>query len=1378
MAAGRAEHTDAATRGTGMKTTFPSVTLEGGLFAPDLFEQMLSSAEDRSASFGLDSRMNLVEHISGVYMETRALWKRFQDRMENLPPDDPGTSLTRDFMTAFLARLGHALQLCRSAREINGKSYFISHFSGTHDAAPPVHIVGCRQDLNRVAESGRPRLAPHSLVQEYLNVTEALWGLVTNGKVIRLLRNSTYLRRLCYVEFDLDTLFDQELFQDFQLLFRLLHASRFPRPGQDPETCPLEEHYQHGVEQGGRIRDKLRDGVEQALKLLADGFLQHPKNDALREYLRARSAPNARIIPAGEFYSDLLRIVYRFLFLLVSEDRGLISNDKTYLDHYSVVRLRALIRRPGWAEDRHEDLWHGFRVLWHLLRDDRPIPQAGGKPLATLLGLQVLNGDLFKDTLFDRFAPAISNTFFLRAMKALLYYDDNGTERPVNYAALDVEELGSVYESLLEYRPVILRDPDPWHFELSPGSERKETGSYYTPRELVNALLEETLTPVIREKLKGRSTREQKEEALLSIRVVDPACGSGHFLLAAARRIAQELARVRTGEDEPSPEPVRQALRDVIARCVYGVDLNPLAVDLCRVALWMEAQVPGKPLTFLDHHIRCGNSLIGVHDMKQVEQGIPDSAFKDLKKCRESFRKSASQLRKSNKAGNQDLAIRQGLLFAAPEETLERLAGRMEALSQEPDDSPRAIHRKRDIFEQLQRDTYPARLLCNLWTAAFFQGFTDGLTPETAITTRTIHGWLEREFVDPQIKALTDTLASQYRFFHWPLEFPRERGGFDVVVGNPPWERLEKQSAGKKQSPPDNAEAENENPESEENAGAADHSAPEGTGAGLAGSDSIDAQIHFFHHSEAYPLTGKGILNTYSLFTERALDLAGSRGWLGLVVPTGIATDLSNSQCFAALVKNGRLEAVLDFENRKKLFPAVDSRFRFCLLVLRPRAEARSDQPARFMFYLTAADQARDRNRRIQLTPAQLSRLNPDSGTCPVFRTAQDAQLTLDLYQRLPVLEGGKDTPGPWRARFLTLFQMGGPSMKGAETLRRQGLRPQDNRFVGAGKEYLPVYEGKLFWQYNHRHASYAAARGKPLCRETGETDLRNPACSIHPQYWVEAGELEARLADWPRPWLLAWRDITQATNARTVVCAILPRWPAGDKVHILCTPEPAPRIAALLAWLNSLVLDYLARQKISGANLKHGHMRQLPVLPPESFDEAILAFVVPRVVALTCAAWDVMDFGADVWKEASPPARQALERLRLSFKDWDGKPVTREGKSYPFPPFPWNPECRARLQAELDAWFAARCGLNRKQLRYLLDPADLTPGELRDLMDPAEEVDDPLDPEEYKTRRQASTFEGETFRVLRDNELKEWGKYRTRRLVLEAWKWMHGARR
>jgi hypothetical protein len=632
-----------------------------------------------------------------------------------------------------------------------------------------VHIVGARQELGRLAPSGRPRLAPHSLVQQYLNRSEQLWGLVTNGLTLRLLRDSTYVRRQAYIEFDLRQIFEEQRFADFSVLYRLLHRTRLPLAAEDAEDCLLEQYYKHALEQGGRVRDRLRDGVEECIRRLANGFLAHRDNQALRERVSPGYAEPDRLL-AEELYRQLLRLVYRLLFLLVSEDRGLISADHIYREHYGVARLRRLLdRRSAYTE--HDDIWCSLRVLWKVLSDEQ---------LAILLGAAPLNGELFAPLDLD--SCSITNRDFLDAFRHLAYYWETPSAPPrrVNYAALDVEELGSVYESLLEYHPQIDASGGVPRFELAFGSERKSTGSYYTPPELVAELVRSALDPVIEERLKAARTQDEKKRAILSIRVLDPACGSGHFLLAAARRLGKELARVRSGEEEPAPERVREAIRDVVGHCIYGVDKNPLAVELCRVALWLEAHCEGKPLTFLDHRIRCGDSLVGVVDLAVLKQGIPDEAFEPVSGDDRHVARSLKKQNKSERAGQCALP------FDARTE-IERTAASIRPLLDTPDDTPAQIRQKAEALRAWERQAKRERTACHLWVAAFFQPLAGHNPPP--VTSDSLFRYLETGTGHGQVLGNALALSEQHRFFHWPLEFPEVfvAGGFDAVIGNPPF---------------------------------------------------------------------------------------------------------------------------------------------------------------------------------------------------------------------------------------------------------------------------------------------------------------------------------------------------------------------------------------------------------------------------------------------------------------------------------------------------------------------------------------------------------------------------------------------------------------
>ncbi|MFS8805198.1 N-6 DNA methylase [Synechococcus sp. R55.6] len=1377
---------------------FPAVRLEGGLLGPDTLEKLLAGelTGQKPKDFGLDNRRSLTDEIAGVFAEARAQWEIFRRRLERLPESDLATSVTRDvWLIPFLSLLGYELRYNARAYEIDGATFAISHRAGEAEDAPPVHIVGVRQELGRLAPSGRPRLAPHSLVQEYLNRSDHLWGIVSNGLRLRLLRDCTFVRRQAYAEFDLQQILEEQRFNDFAILYRLLHRSRLPHRAEDAPTCLLEQYYRDALEQGGRVRDRLRDGVEQCLKRLANGFLERSNNTDLRRRIDPKAGSSEPLTPE-EFYRQLLRLVYRFLFLLVSEERGLISDNPLYRDHYSVTRLRRLLDRQS-AYTEHEDLWCSLRVLWRVFSKEE---------LANLLKVSPLNGELFAPLDLDTYS--LSNRALLEAFWHLSYYreDASASPRRVNYAALDVEELGSVYESLLEYHPQIDTSGRIPRFELAFGSERKSTGSYYTPPELVAELIRSALEPVLAERLAKAKPMADAEQALLSLRVLDPACGSGHFLLAAARRLGKELAKIRTGEEEPAPERVREAIRDVVAHCIYGVDKNPLAVELCRVALWLEAHCAGKPLTFLDHHIKCGDSLVGVLDLAILEKGIPDEAFTPVSA---DSKEAARSLKQRNRTECQSLQTGQLSLAFDTDQVVAELSQERQKLEAIPDNSPAEVSRKQQLYSRYCQDPQHQKLVeaCNLWTAAFFQPLIPDFS--RAITTQAVADRLQ-ERTPSQALATAQALAVENRFFHWPLEFPEvfESGGFDVILSNPPWEQiqLEEQeffaSRDAQIARASNAAARKRliadlpktNPALWHDYQRALHGA--------------ESTSRFLRGSGQYPLAGRGRINTYSVFAERVRSLLNIRGRAGIIVPTGIATDATNQFFFADLAGKGQLASLFDFENRQRLFPAVDSRMKFCLLTLagswQPTpAGVCEAAPMVFAFFATHADHLRDPRRVFTLTADDIARINPNTRTLPVFRTQQDADLTRAIYQRVPVLVNDSPLPtgeglgvrvNPWGVQFKQgLFNMSSDShlFRTRAELEQQGYRLVGNVFVrgepSTATHYLPLYEAKMIWHYDHRYGTYEGvdSRSSTQLPTPDERQHADPHFVVLPWYWVPAEEVTKRLGDWQRGWLVGFRDVTNATNERTAIFSLLPRVGVGHTMPIVLTGEiSAIHLSCFLANLNVLIFDWALRQKIGGTHLTFFILRQLPIFPPTAYTPADLAFIVPRALELTYTAWDLKPFADDVWNEADEGLRAAIHaawdanRIAVGRHEWrlpswiSAYPEieTNPQKGIPFPPFRWDEDRRAVLRAELDAYYAQLYGLTRKQLRYILDPADLTERELEDILDPREEVADPLDSAGYATRAAASTFPGETFRVLKEKELSQFGEYRTRRLVLEAW--------
>jgi hypothetical protein len=758
--------------------SFPSIRIEGGLLGPELLDQLAAGElrGQKPADFGLEPRRNLTDEIAAVRADAQALWGVFQHRLARLPENDLATSVTRDaWIIPLLGLLGYEPRYNPRAYEVDGLTFAISHRAGEAEDSPPIHIVGARQELGRVSPSGRPRLAPHSLVQEYLNRKDHVWGIVTNGLILRVPRDSTLVRRQSYVEFDLEAIFDEQRFGDFAVLYRLLHRTRLPRGAADATECLLENYYTQSIEQGGRVREHLRDGVKLALEAFANGFLAHPAN---AEFCNDLATGRFK---TQSFYQELLRLIYRLLFLMVSEERNLLVSRRPeqaaaaeiYRTYYSVSRIRRLVDLVT-AYTEHGDVWHGLRTVFRCLQDDKFGP---------FVALPALNGELFTPVTVD--SLSLRNRDFLTGFWHLSNYEDERTHatRRVNYSALDVEELGSVYESLLEFHPHLDLNTQPPRFELSEeGGERRSTGSHYTPPELVAPLVKHALEPVLEERLRTASSREQKQRAILSLKVCDLASGSGHFLLAAARRLGKELARVNTGEDEPSPERVREAIRQVITHCIYGVDKNPLAVELCRVALWLEGHAEEKPLTFLDHRIRCGDSLVGVFDLKILERGIPDEAFKAVSVEDRTIAREAKVRNARERA--------ESLLQFPVGEQLSAFARRLQELEQLPEDTIEQVRAKMETYRRVESTPDFERLCsaCNIWTAAFFQNFS--ASSPGPVTTDALRRTLNTgSLQDARLLGWIGATVLERRFFHWPLAFPEvfAAGGFDVFLGNPPF---------------------------------------------------------------------------------------------------------------------------------------------------------------------------------------------------------------------------------------------------------------------------------------------------------------------------------------------------------------------------------------------------------------------------------------------------------------------------------------------------------------------------------------------------------------------------------------------------------------
>ncbi|PZG15421.1 restriction endonuclease [Micromonospora craterilacus] len=1305
--------------------TYPAVRVEGGLLPAGLVQRIGDGAAELpgadAASYGLQSGESVRRYANRSYAYLQDVWRDFARHRAR---SGDSTRLTRErWLLILLRELGYdPVEALPGGITVDEKPFPVSH---RWDAVP-VHLLGWGTDLDRrtAGMRGAAAAAPHSLMQQLLNRSEQhLWGVVANGQRLRLLRDSTSLVGVAYLEFDLEAIFEGDLFPDFVLLYRVAHATRLAArdAAAGPSSCLLEAWRTEGAKQGERALEQLRDGVEAALEILGTGFLDHPDNAALRQRIDAT-------LSLEDYKRSLLRLVYRLLFWFVAEDRDALLDPaatpearRCYDTYFSARRLRELALRR--RHSGHGDLWESVRLVFRLLGEE------SGNPALGLPGI----GGLYEPGPLDKpiAEASLSNTALLRAVEALAVLPARkgaGRQR-VDFQHLGAEELGSVYESLLELRPRWDPAARRFHAERLAGNERKTTGSYYTPSSLVECLLDSALDPLLDEAT-ALPTPEERIKALLDLTVCDPACGSGHFLIAAARRIAKRVAAEETDELEPAPDAVRSAMRRVVARCIYGVDVNEMAAELAKVSLWLEAMEPGRPLGYLDANIRVGNSLLGVTP-KLLKDGISDAAFTALTG---DDKKVATALKRQNadELGGQDTLFHVSG-FDVANTALANAA--KEIVYAKPPTSLADVHVQARRAKALEEDRKPAKLIADAWCAAFVQPKTQE-TRLSAITQQVLERLAKGEATLEMHRAesLVDELSQQYRFFHWHIEFPHIfrvpeygpvneatgwQGGFSCVLGNPPWERVKLQEQEFFASrEPEIANAKNAAARKKAIAAlaASDEPAKQTLYAEwIAALHEADGFSHLLRSSGRYPLTGKGDINTYSVFTETARVILHPRGQLGIIVPTGIATDATTQDFFKDLVVTKSLVSLYDFENEDRIFPNVHNQFRFALFTIGGRQ--RQVERISLVFRVRQANQIGPR--AYSLVPDEITLLNPNTGTCPAFLSRRDAEITLGIYRRVPVLwrEGAPDG-NPWGLSLMSMFHMANDSglFRTAGDLADKAWQVDGNVLIRDDELMLPLYEAKMAHHFDHRYSTYDGATQEQLNKGTlprfDDAAHADPTHLPVPRYWVAEAEVNSRLAgrSWRHRWLFGWRKIARAVDERTLVPFIVPMSGVGDSAFVATANRSA---SGVVANLSSFVADYVLRQKVSGANLNYFLIKQLPVLLPERYDES--------------APWAPEGGSLDGWITARV--------LELTYTAYDLAPYARD-LGYDGPPFGWDPGRRGLLRAELDAAYFHLYGVDRDDVDYIMG----------------------------------------TFKVVRQKDEASHGEYRTKRLILERYDAMAAA--
>ncbi|MDR3449590.1 MAG: restriction endonuclease [Alphaproteobacteria bacterium] len=1208
--------------------------------------------------------------------------------------------------------------------------------------------------LDRQSGKRGEETAPSTQMLRYLRRVEDLtsgalrWGVLTNGARWRLYFSGARSVSENFFEIDLARLLavpghDGGLFappDEERRHWLKIFALIFGRDAFVPTTGDGRTFHQRALDQGRFYEER----VAASLSTLVFGHIFPTLAQAI-----AGAAPAA---PLTDVRDAALVLLYRLLFILYAEDRNLLPVGEERYREYS---LRDRVRlEVGKKLDRAEPLSESAARYWSVLDDlCRAIDQGDAS-----IGLPPYNGGLFDARKTPLLAEVrIGDSVMARVIDDLSFEKTDTGRKYINYRDLSVQQLGSIYERLLEYQ--ISRDGDA--IKVTPNIfARKGSGSYYTPDDLVNLIIRESIDPLVSARMNAFVAKANELEAsdkaqevrnaflvgldpaekLLEMKICDPAMGSGHFLVALVDYLADRVitamadAQAEIGFYEyVSPliarvDAIRATIvrnagergwsidfnqlddrhivrRMVLKRCIYGVDKNVMAVELAKVSLWLHTFTVGAPLSFLDHHLRCGDSLFG----SWVRQGID----------------------RAEKLGA-PLFLHSSLTKAL------RAASKMQIIEGLTDAEIAEAHRSKDVFDEVREMTAPLDAILS------FLGALQWLDIKGKLDSIALQGFFAEQYGDPialalgvaqpvysgprgrsakdMVKKQADprqvfdrflaiwtaalSLIREERFFNWQVAFPgiwsdwerpTRTGGFDATIGNPPWDRMKLQQvewfAARK---PEIALAQRASERAKMIKAlekARDPLAAEYAKA----SERAETAVQRARQCGDYPLLSGGDVNLYSLFVERAMTIVKPAGMIGLLTPSGIASDKTAAPFFKGVATGGRLKALYDFENRRTrydlppFFPDVDSRFKFLAFIASP---SRLNGAARCAFFLQDIAELRDPERCFPLTPQDFARVNPNTGTAPIFRTHRDAQLTTAIYDRLPVLvdrSKGEEVKA-WPAKYLRMFDM---TIDSSLFRTREELDEDEaaypiggNRFGSASGEYVPLYEGKMVQAFDHRAAAITInAENQHRPAQPAPTSLeehQNPDWFPKPQFWIES----SRIPTVSLPYLLAFKDVTAPTNMRSMIAAVIPSVGVGNTLPLILSElenggEAAQTIPLFLANFNSTVFDFVARQKIQGQHLNWFTVEQLPVVPLDRYDsvhfgnKTARAIVREAVLELTYTAHDMAPFARD-----------------MGYVDEAGNVR---------PPFIWDEARRLKLRAKLDALYFHFYGVtDRDDVRYI----------------------------------------------------------------------------
>lgn len=1181
--------------------------------------------------------------------------------------------------------------------------------------------------------------APSTQMLRYLRRVDILtegklqWGILTNGAQWRLYFQGARSVSEQFFEVNLARVLSLPGHSDDLFAFPgdarrhclKVFALMFRREAFMPLSAESRTFHQLAMDQGRHYEKRVADSLYEQI------FQDRKKRDKQEEnpifpelvIAIAAAAPDA---PLDEVREAALVILYRLLFILYAEDRNLLPVRDNRYDDYG---LRKKVRDDVGHRKKFKDTFSTSATRYWSAFDDLCRAIDGGD---ASIGLPPYNGGLFdpkRTPLLGRIR--LHDQIMANVIDVLSFEKTPEGRRYINYRDLGVQQLGSIYERLLEQEPV--RVGDDIEVRLSPFA-RKGSGSYYTPDDLVALIIEEAVGPLVDAHMKtfnarvsdadmdeppeagrmGKLIKLDPAERILDLKICDPAMGSGHFLVNLVDYLADRVITAMAEAEAAvasyvSPlteriEKIRKTIkanaqtsgwrvddeqlddrhivrRMVLKRCVYGVDKNPMAVELAKVALWLHTFTVGAPLSFLDHHLRCGDSLFG----SWVSMGI-------------------------EKAGA-------SLFLRGPIARATDAVSPMQEVEKLTDTEIAEARESAERFTEVEEATMPLASFLSLFHAL------EWLNVLNENDQTVLYGFFLGSFGDPVEIALGETpkgkrnirrlaallekarmLIQEERFLHWEVAFPgvwskweskERKGGFDAIIGNPPWARLEFLEVPWFAARDREIALETNGARRKARIQELKRTNDSLWESYMEASQRVNEAANFVRKGGTYEFFNSGKLNLYKLFVERAMSLVKPEGMVGLLTPSGIASDQSGAKFFKGVATEGRLKALYDFENRRTrynaapFFPDVDSRFKFCAFIASPSPTPDLPQCA---FFLQDVSELNDPDRRFTLQSEDFARVNPNTGTTPIFRTKHDAELTAAIYSRLPVLVArppDKAVKKTWPVKYSQMLNMTSAShlfRTRHELEENEGAWAiGNNRFFSHQGEWVPLYEGKMVQAFDHRAASVKVnpknlnRPGQPI--SSSLVQLADPDFSPSPRYFVQVEHIKW-MSDFN--WAICFKDLTSPTNMRTMIAAMLPLSAANHKLpYFFVEGEMGSNADLLLANLNSMIFDYCARMKVNTNSFTLFLLEQLPVVPPETFETTSFGpktageIVREAVLELTYTAHDMAPFARD-----------------MGHVDENGDVLL---------PFVWDEKRRLHLRAKLDAVFFHLYGVtDRDDVRYI----------------------------------------------------------------------------